>query len=371
VVDRTYKAFLSCSFAPEDERLRTFFKELVEALHFQCEVYDYQEIGSLSSKIKEQIVRCDCLIAIVAKREKIEGSNLWSCSDWVHDELALANAYQKPIAIFCEKDVKIEGLIAAEERRQVFTRDQLIDTVPQIVKFLFNLRSYLGSIGSSEPTMLRHYVHVREDFQSAEILVTRVDVMMESLTDRLDATYHTTEIEDLTPGLSVRPRHFDFVCKESPFGTKVEPEVYRSTERKHIWRLNFTPPLKRGDKVRYAFKYIQQNTRPWTLVEVNQRIKQGTYELKTPICKACDWMINFPTVELRVDVEFPEGYEISDCEVDVKTGEINLSAEQEMRRIRDGAMFTAEKLIDKWSLSLLVPKPLQDHTYFIYYAPMT
>jgi len=369
VADKIYKAFLSCSFAPEDNKLKQFFANLVRALDFEPVLYDYQEIGDLSSKIKEQIIRCDCLIAVVAKRVKIENSDLWTCSDWVHDELALANAYQKPIAIFCEDAVKIEGLVAAEERRQLFSRDRLLDKVPEIVRFLFNLRTYLDSVVSRTPAMLRHYVHVHEEIISAEVAVTRVEVLMECLADKLEATYHVTEIEDLTPGLSIRPQQFDFVCKESPFSMKVEPTVFRSTDRQHIWRINFSPALKRGDKVRYAFKYVQQNTRPWTLAELNQRIQQGTYEFKRPVCRARDWAINFPTVELTFDVDFPEGYEIHDCEVDVKTGEINLDAESEVRRIQTGAMLSAEKLIDKWSLSLKIPKPLQDHTYFIYYVP--
>jgi hypothetical protein len=32
-------------------------------------------------------------------------------------------------------------------------------------------------------------------------------------------------------------------------------------------------------------------------------------------------------------------------------------------------MFTVEKIIDKWTMSLRVPKPLQDHSYYIYYLP--
>ena len=42
-----------------------------------------------------------------------------------------------------------------------------------------------------------------------------------------------------------------------------------------------------------------------------ERIKQGTYEYKEPICEACEWYISYPTAELTFDFDFPEGYEIS------------------------------------------------------------
>jgi len=53
----------------------------------------------------------------------------------------------------------------------------------------------------------------------------------------------------------------------------------------------------------------------------------------------------------------------------VKLGEADLNAEHEVQRIRAGNMFAAEKIIDKWSVRLHVPKPLQDHTYYVYYEP--
>ena len=32
-------------------------------------------------------------------------------------------------------------------------------------------------------------------------------------------------------------------------------------------------------------------------------------------------------------------------------------------------MFSAEKLIDNWTLKLRVPNPLPEHYYYIYYVP--
>ena len=245
----------------------------------------------------------------------------------------------------------------------------MLEAVPDLVRFLFNLRSYLASAVPNLPVLLRHFLHVKEEVRSADVIVQRVEVLMECLAHELEATFHYSELNETTQGLSARPQDFQFVCKEAPFNMKVEPVVVRSTESKHLWRINFSPPLKKGEKVRYAFKVVKQNPLPWTMDQIENRIQQGTYHYKQRHCGACEWTIAFPTINFLFEIEFPEGYEITDCDVDVKAGEAGLRADTEVRRIREGGMFTAEKIIDKWALALRVSKPVQDHEYIITYVP--
>lgn len=368
-----FKAFLSCSLQPEDKEAVEFFKRLIRSFDIESEIYDYQEIGRIPDKVKERIANSDCLIAIATKRQKIEGSQLWACPDWIQHEIALANAYKKPIAIFHEDGVKIEGLISTEERREKFSRDNLIQNIDKITRFLFNLRTYLESTYRFEklniPSIIRHYMNIKEEVISREVAVTRTEILMECLADELEATHHSTELEDMTPGLSVHPQQFDFVCKEKPSGMTVKPVIVQDSDHKYLWKVVFSPPLKKGEKVKYAFKIVHPNTRPFTYEELIERINQGTYEYKESICEACEWSIAYPTAKFMFEIAFPENYEVEDCYVDVKKGKVDLKAENEVKRIKDGNMFSIEKLIDKWSMSLDVPKPLQGHTYYIYYVP--
>lgn len=368
-----FKAFLSCSLADDDKDIVDLFKRIIRSFDIQPEVYDYQEIGRLPDKVKENIVRCDCLIAIATRRKKIEGSDYWACPDWIQHEMALANAYNKPVAILFEEGVSIEGLIGIEERRQKFVRHEIIRDIDKITTFLFNLRNYLDSTYRAErlqvPVLLRHYIHVKEEMRSREVAVLTCEILMESLIDELESTHHSMELEDTTPGLSTRPTQFDFACKEMPVGMKVEPDIVHSTDQKVLWKVVFEPPLRRGEKVKYAFKVVRPNYRPYTYEEALERIRQGTYEYKEPICGACEWHISYPTAELYFDSEFPEGYEIAKYYPDVRIGQARLKAENELKRIRQGNLFTAEKLFDKWILSLRVPKPIQGHSYYTFYEP--
>ena len=369
-----FKAFVSCSLDPEDEKIRNFFKRMIRSFDIVPEVYDYQEIGRIPEKVKENIIKSDCVIAIATRRAKIEGCDYWACPDWIHDEIALAHAYNKPIAIFFEQGVKIEGLIGMEERRQEFARDNMLRDITKISTFLFNLRKYLESTYQLErlqvPVLLRHYIHTKEEMLSRETTVMRSEILMESLIAELESTDHSMELEDTTPGLSTKAEQFDFVCKEKPSGMNVEAVTVQNTDYKFLWKVTFDPPLRKGERVKYAFKVIRPNYRPYTLEETMERIRQGTYEYKQPICEACEWYISYPTAELCFDFEFPENYEVKKCHPAAKIGEdTRLKAESEEKRIREGGFFSAEKIFDKWTLGLKVPKPMQGFLYYTYYEP--
>lgn len=197
-----FKAFLSCSFAEEDTELIDFFNKMIPSFRITPLIYDYQEIGRVSDKVKENIIQSDCLIAIVTRKHKIEGSNSWTCSDWIQHEIAVANAYKKPIAIFIENNVKVEGLIGLEERRQRFSRQNLIEDIDKIATFLFNLRQHLEFVYhsslSQSPSLLRHYIHAKDELLPSQKVIERTEILMESLVDELEATYHSVEL-DLKP----------------------------------------------------------------------------------------------------------------------------------------------------------------------------
>jgi len=368
-----FKAFLSCSLEENDQELVAFFGKLIKSFGIDPEAYDYQDVGRIPDDIKERIIRSDCLIAIATRRKKIEGSDNWTCPDWIQHEIALANAYNKPIAIFVEDNVGIDGFIAMEERREKFARNNLAKNIDKIATFLFNLRKHLESVRETgvlqAPVLMRHYIHTKEEILSRDLTVVRVEVLLESLIEGLEATHHFIDKEETTPGVSVKPQEFDFKCKEMPAGTKVEPKIVLDTDFRFLWNVSFSPPLKRGEKVKYAYKEVFSNYRPYTYEELLERIGQGTYEYREPICEACEWTITHPTYELKSEFEFPEDYEIENYYPYVVSGVARQKVDDEIRRIKEGNMFAAEKIFDKWVLRLEVPKPIQGCTYYTYYVP--
>ena len=74
-----FKAFLSCSLAEEDKEIRDFFSEVIRSFDIEPLVYDYQEIGRVTDKVKEHIMQSDCVVAIVTRKQKIEDTDYWAC----------------------------------------------------------------------------------------------------------------------------------------------------------------------------------------------------------------------------------------------------------------------------------------------------
>ncbi len=368
-----YNVFLSCSIDEADKDVVDFFKKMVTSFDMVPLVYDYSEIGGLTNKIKEKIEKSDCLIAVITRRDKIEGSNQWSGPAWVQHEITLGNAFNKPVAVFIEDGVVIEGLIEREERRVTFNRDDLIGEVDKISSFLFSLRKHLERIDDSEivmtPYLFRHYMRSRQEICPKDTVIERTEICIESLVDNLSTAYHKRQLDEMTEGISVKPSEFDFRCLEHPSRTKVVHKLLVNTNRIFSWQINFDPPLNKGERVTYAYKKMFPLYNPCTYEELMQRIEAGTYKYKEPKCEACEWFVAYPTYELRHEFEFPENYEISGCNIDVVVGRTRLRAEDEIKRIREQGMFSAEKIFDKWVLKLHVPKPLTNHTYYTYYIP--
>lgn len=70
-----FKAFLSCSFEREDNKIVDFFKKIIKSFYIDPEIYDYQDMNRIPNKVKENIIRSDRLIAIATRRKKVEGSD--------------------------------------------------------------------------------------------------------------------------------------------------------------------------------------------------------------------------------------------------------------------------------------------------------
>lgn len=363
-----YKAFLSCSFADGDKEIVAFFRKLLSAFAIESELFDYQEQGRIVQGVEDRIGACDCLVAIATKRDS--GAGPGAFSDWVQQEITLAYGQRKPVAIFIEDGVQVGGLISTEERRQTFARDGLLDNVDKMVRFLFDLRLSLDSAGRTATAFLKHYIRERVTIVDAKAVVERCEVLLECLADNAAEFLQEKNLEDSTPGLSTQPADFKFSCLSKPDGVEVSTLQDPTPDpRRHAWRAVFEPPLKKGDRVRFAYKIEYPNSLPYSWEDLQERIARRTFGSSVARVEASVWVIKYPTGELNIQVDFPEGYELTAPSFEVQSGwPWQLNAE-ETARLEQTKSFTAERIFDKWSLTLKVTRPLQDHSYGIYYKP--
>lgn len=125
----TFSAFVSCSVRLEDESIINRFLDVLKACNIELHVFGLKpEVGLWREQIRSQIKRTDCTIAIMTRRDKIEGKDAWKAPDWVRDESIIAKEMGKPLAIFVEEGVEVGGILS-EDMYVKFSRQNITQEI--------------------------------------------------------------------------------------------------------------------------------------------------------------------------------------------------------------------------------------------------
>ncbi len=122
-------------------------KQLLELEGFKCLVAeDEPNIGELIEKIEELIDKCDGVIVVASRDEKLDGREEWTTSNWIHQEIAYAKAKNKPILIFYEIGLSKKEKYGFQEGLEYleFDRDKLDDFLIGAIKYLRKFRKEIG-----------------------------------------------------------------------------------------------------------------------------------------------------------------------------------------------------------------------------------
>lgn len=139
------KAFLSCSLSEQDRSVATWFADVLQALEFEVLAGDMPEPRGPAEKVLDMIRGSDVVVAILMRRDKIEGKDAWRPPEWVENEMGMAYEAAKPVAIFVEEGVDVAGLGPLISQYERCDRRNLAESVPRIVRYLVTLRhSFLG-----------------------------------------------------------------------------------------------------------------------------------------------------------------------------------------------------------------------------------
>ncbi len=105
-VKRQIFAFVSASSEQQDMRVIRWFSAILRRRDVEpIFATNYPEPRSPPEKIKSLIQKSDFFIAILTKRDKIEGKDLWKGPDWVQNEIGFALGKNKPFSLFVEEGI--------------------------------------------------------------------------------------------------------------------------------------------------------------------------------------------------------------------------------------------------------------------------
>lgn len=164
------RCFLSGSFDEADKDFFRWIEKLLRALEFEVVTGEDAEPRPPLETIHARIQSSTTLLGILSKRDRIDGTEKWKPPQWVADEIAMAFALGKPVAVLVEDGVEVEGLVPAATTYVPVNRDKLMESTPTIVHYLVNLRNKV-----SPPLQLEG------DIPSARILSLELSVAASEL----------------------------------------------------------------------------------------------------------------------------------------------------------------------------------------------
>jgi len=108
-----YRVFVSRGLSAEDRAIGDPIAEMIREWGFETVTVGVEvEVPEeqIPTKVKEEIKRCDALIAIATPRHLDTLTGLWRTLEWLHGEVGMAFGIDKPLLILKDKRVSLGGL---------------------------------------------------------------------------------------------------------------------------------------------------------------------------------------------------------------------------------------------------------------------
>lgn len=152
LLERT--AFIGHSFADDDHELVTFYKQLLSEMGLRCTSGERPESTHIHEKVQRRILQADIFVAILTRRDKIEGEDLWRAAEWLEQELTFAAANKKQLILLKESKVRRVGGIQGDWEYIEFDRECLHRSVIKLIQMIWAISPGKLTFGTNEPPQL-------------------------------------------------------------------------------------------------------------------------------------------------------------------------------------------------------------------------
>lgn len=312
------KAFLSCSFRPDDHDVVVLFHQICKALDIDCQNVSGAYKRVPAEQARKMIAASDLCIVIASRREEIS-EGFYRMPEAVNEELSIAYGKEKPILLFVEKGVQIDGMKTGYCTYATFDSDSLwtSDQISSIIKSLHEEKLELIPVQSAHQTQVSRDKIIRSNKFLIELRPCESELRWFYTLQAKIEFFKDIEVGlplDFWAGIaqaaeSSEPISVDVELIEAPKNMKavLTNVTSSSTESKNL--LEFDPKPQKGDVVEY-----------WCYVNsphLNCRYKDETSS--TPPLRiggkeyhCFDGFLTVHRVQhAMVEIRFPSGYGLS------------------------------------------------------------
>jgi hypothetical protein len=133
--------FVGHSFADDDAEVVKIVVRFLTALGLEVLTGEKPTAGSVSSKVRQRIDKCDAFAGVFTRRGKISGKKEWTASPWIVDEKAYALAKSKKLLLMKEAGVQSIGGLQGDYEYLEFTREHLADLLIRLAELIADGRA--------------------------------------------------------------------------------------------------------------------------------------------------------------------------------------------------------------------------------------
>ncbi|MCD6492972.1 MAG: hypothetical protein J7K36_04110, partial [Archaeoglobaceae archaeon] len=196
--------------------------------------------------------------------------------------------------------------------------------------------------------------------------VNEVQITTTALEDGVETFDHFFEPNHRANNVDLKPLQFD--CGLENESKKVSYEIFRESKDSFKFQDKNTPPLKRNEKITYYFKYTPNKIDiPFTIEEAESSPVIAGLNLKNVATDS--WLIIVPTERLKLEIRFPDKYEIKNPSFSVALGYTNNIFESEIERLKKENAFKLNRFAGRIQMTLNVVRPLIGYAYWMYWTP--
>ena len=349
----TFSGFYSHSFAPEDKEICKKFEEIIKSFGFELYEHKRRESEPLSKEIIKHIEEKDVFISVITKN-----------SFWLRDESTVAFHEKKPMIIFYEEGLNLDGILNDNSINKVpFRREDLLNSLIDngILKTLYYFKETL--IGEMYfPFYEDEEIYVVNKIINKNLYEVRQKRTIISLNDYFNEIVHISKkVSNINKSIKIDKKSFCFKILEKP-NVNINHKILINKKYEFRILVNIVPNLKKGKKIIYQFKFQRKNLKRFFLED---KIKRKQIYKVPKNFECMNFIIDSPTKKLILKMEFPENYDIKKFKAYVfliNTSNRNYNEEKKVQ------VFLNDNVGYK-SLKLVVNFPKINHIYHLCWEP--
>lgn len=368
------QAFLSCSFAKNDQEVNKLVEAVCDGLDIQCINVKNGYKETPAEKAKYMIQEAPLFIAIAVKRNKEEDGS-YTMPHSVHDEIAMAYANSKPMLILKEQCVSLKGFLGNYATYLEFERISMNqpEFLNQIVKSLFTLRL--------DPVVSRDVIPEQD---ATAFYQEFMNVHYELIEENQIYTWKYSIIRKLVFTTSFKSVIRNAAWTNSPpKGLPLDSRIEwnsnitnSSREFKHDFQvqrddaycietaLSLSPPPEKGDFIEFVNRYKSRYLS--AIFPSDDGTEAPLYTIGDRQFNAYDGVVPIaPTRHMRAQFRFPSSYRLNIDNIHPFVGSYSAGVDYQVNSEMDRAKIDKVNFGDGPQVEISVESPLLRHIYGI------